>query len=75
MAKSPVPTLVIPEVVNRLEDPEIQKQIREWPVVVFEPTEETCPEAQPIDLLWTWPLMLIILAVKITIWWLISREK
>ncbi len=74
LARSPVPTLVIPEVVSRLDDPEIQKQIREWPVV-FEPTEETCPDALPIDLLWAWPLILILLAVKITFWWLFSREK
>lgn len=53
----------------------MQKQIREWPVVVFEPTEETCPDALPIDLLWAWPLILIVLAVKITLLWLISREK
>ena len=75
LAKSPVPTLVIPEVVSRLDDPEIQKQIREWPVVVFEPTEEPTPDALPIDLLWAWPLILIILAVKITFWWLLSKEK
>ena len=70
-----MPTLLIPEVVSRLDDPEMQKQIREWPVVVFEPTEETCPDALPIDLLWAWPLILIVLAVKITLLWLISREK
>ena len=75
LAESPVPILVIPEVVNHLDDPEIQNQIREWPVVVFEPTNEPCPKALEIDLLWAWPLLLIFLAVKITFWWLISRKK
>jgi deazaflavin-dependent oxidoreductase (nitroreductase family) len=75
LAKSPVPTLVIPEVVSRLDDPEIQRQIREWPVVVFEPTGENCPKALEVDLLWTWPLILILLAVKITFAWLASKDK
>lgn len=75
LEKSPVPTLVIPEVVRRLDDPEIQKQIHDWPVVVFESTDEPCPEALEFDLLWAWPLILFFLAVKLTFWWLISREK
>jgi len=75
LEKSPVPILVIPEVVKRLDDPEIQKQIHDWPVVVFEPTDEPCPDALEIDLLWAWPLILIFLAVKITILWFISRKK
>lgn len=75
LAKSPVPVLIIPEVIKRLDDPEVQKEIRKWPVVVFEPSEETCPEPLAIDLLWAWPFILLILAVKITVWWLMHREK
>ena len=75
LRKSPVPTLVIPDVVGSINDPEIQKQIRDWPVVLFEPTDEPCPKDLEIDLLWTWPLILFFLAVKITFWWLIRRRN
>ncbi len=64
LKESPVPLLVIPEVIEKINDPEIQKQIRDWPVVFFEPTDEPCPVDLEIDLLWTWPLILIFLAVK-----------
>ncbi|MBG0787666.1 MAG: nitroreductase family deazaflavin-dependent oxidoreductase [Anaerolineaceae bacterium] len=75
LKESPVPALVIPEVVEHLDDPEIQAQIREWPVVIFEPTEEPCPEPLAVDLYWAWPLILLALAFEITFWWLISRKK
>ena len=75
LKESPVPTLVIPEVVDHLNDPEVQAQIREWPVVLFEPTEEPCPEPLPVDLYWAWPLILLALAFQIVFWWLISRKK
>lgn len=73
--KSPIPTLVIPEVVAHLDDPEVQKQIRDWPVVFFEATDEPCPADLEIDLLWTWPLILLFLAFEITFWWLVHRKK
>ena len=75
LEKSPVPTLTIPEVVKQLDDPEIQAQIHEWPVVLFEPTEEPCPEPLKADLYWAWPLILLALAFQITFWWLLSRRK
>ncbi len=75
LKESPVPALVIPEVVEQLDDPKIQAQIREWPVVIFEPTEEPCPEPLAVDLSWAWPLILLALAFEITFWWLISRKK
>lgn len=75
LKESPVPALVIPEVIENLNDPEIRKQIRDWPVVFFEPTEEPCPADLEIDLLWAWPLILLFLAVKITFGWLVVRKK
>jgi deazaflavin-dependent oxidoreductase (nitroreductase family) len=75
LKKSPVPTLIIPEVVEHLNDPEIRKQILDWPVVLFEPTDEPCPAALEIDLIWTWPLILLFLAFEITFWWLVTRKK
>ncbi|QRN83127.1 nitroreductase family deazaflavin-dependent oxidoreductase [Chloroflexota bacterium] len=75
LKESPVPALVIPEIVEQLDDPKIQAQIREWPVVIFEPTEEPCPEPLAVDLYWAWPLILLALAFEITFWWLLSRKK
>jgi deazaflavin-dependent oxidoreductase (nitroreductase family) len=72
---SPITNMVIPDVVDNLEDPEVQAQIQEWPVVLFEPTAEPCPEPLPVDLFWAWPLILFALAFEITFWWLISRKK
>lgn len=75
LKKSPVSNLSIPDTIDRLDDPEIQAQVREWPAVLFEPTDEPCPEPLPADLFWTWPLILFALAFEITFWWLISRKK
>jgi deazaflavin-dependent oxidoreductase (nitroreductase family) len=75
LRKSPISTLTIPEIIENLSDPKIRKQIQEWPVVFFEPTDETCPAVLEIDLLWTWPLILLFLAFELTFWWLISRKK
>ncbi len=75
LRSSPVSNLAIPGIVHHLDDPGIQEQIKEWPVVIFEPTDEPCPEAVEIDLLWTWPLILLFLAFKITLWWLARRKR
>jgi deazaflavin-dependent oxidoreductase (nitroreductase family) len=72
---SPITNMVIPDVVDNLEDPEVQAQIQKWPVVLFQPTDEPCPEPLPVDLFWAWPLILFALAFEITFWWLISRKK
>ena len=72
---SPVPTLAAPDLVQHLDDPEVQAQIRDWPVVLFEPTGEPSPEPLTADLFWALPLILLALAFEITFWWLISRKK
>ena len=72
---SPVSALATPEVVNQLDDPEVQAQIHKWPVVLFEPTDEPCPEPLAVDLFWAWPLILFALAFEIAFWWLLSRKK
>ncbi len=73
--KSPIPALFVPEVVLHVDDPAVRKQIHDWPVVFFTMTDKPCPPAQKIDLLWTWPLILLILAFKIMLWWLIRRKR
>jgi deazaflavin-dependent oxidoreductase (nitroreductase family) len=75
LTKSPVSILSIPEVINNLDDPEVREQVRKWPVILFEPTDEPCPEPLEIDLLWAWPLILLFLALRITVRWLRSRKK
>jgi deazaflavin-dependent oxidoreductase (nitroreductase family) len=75
LTESPVSNLSIPEVINNMDDPEVQEQIRKWPVVLFEPTDEPCPEPLEIDLLWAWPLILLFLAFNILTRWLRFRQK
>ncbi len=75
LTHSPVAILVAPELVRKIDDPEIQKQIRKWPWLTFDPSDEPCPPALETDLLWAWPIILILLALRILIGWLIRRHK
>jgi deazaflavin-dependent oxidoreductase (nitroreductase family) len=72
---SPVSILTTPELVQKIDDPEVQEQIKTFPVVMFDPTDETCPPALETDLLWAWPIILLLLAVRIFTSWLWHRRS
>jgi len=54
---------------------DIMAQIKDLPVLTFEPTDKPCPPALEADLVWAWPLIFLGMAVDITILWLWSRKK
>ena len=75
LRNSPVTFLTDPQMDRKLDDPEIQAQIKNWPVLTFDPTDEPCPPPLEEDLVWAWPLILIGLALHILIGWLIQRKS
>lgn len=75
LENSPISILADPEMVRKMDDLEMQAQIKTWPVLTFDPTDEPCPPQLEEDLLWAWPLILIGLALHILINWLIHRRN
>jgi len=75
LRNSPVSRFSMPGIIQQLDDPEVQQEIKIWPVITFDPTDEPCPTPLDIDLLWTWPLILLGLAIKITLGWLSSKSR
>ncbi|MFN2304192.1 MAG: nitroreductase family deazaflavin-dependent oxidoreductase [Anaerolineales bacterium] len=75
LKSSPITKLTIPDLIGRLDKPEVRQAIKSWPVFTFDPTEETCPPHLEIDLLWCWPLILLGLALKIFTGWLCHHKN
>jgi len=57
-----------------LDKPEMRQALKTWPILTFDPTEETCPSPLETDLLWCWPLILLGIALAISIGWLCHRK-
>jgi deazaflavin-dependent oxidoreductase (nitroreductase family) len=72
---SPVSILTTPELVQKIDEVEVQEQFKAFPVVTFDPTDETCPPALETDLLWAWPIILLLLALRILTGWLWHRRS
>ncbi len=51
------------------------EQVKQWPALTFDPTDQPCPPPLEADLVWAWPLILLGMAFDITFWWLWRRKK
>lgn len=71
---SPVSILNKTDMLKQLEDPDVQEEIRQWPFLTFDHTEEACPEPLEPDLTWAWPLILLFSARAIIQCWLRHRK-
>ncbi len=72
---SPVTIIAEPAIISQLDDPDVQEAIKSWPVLTFDPTDKVCPPPLDADLVWSWPLILILTALNIFVGWLIQRKK
>jgi len=72
---SPVTNISDPEMVKQLDNPQVLKEIKEWPVLTFDGTQEPCPTPLEIDLAWTWPLILLFSAHTILLRWIKHRRR
>jgi deazaflavin-dependent oxidoreductase (nitroreductase family) len=72
---SPVSILTAPELVQKIDEPEVQELIKTWPIVTFDPTDEPCPSALEADLLWAWPIILLLTALRVLTGWLWHRKS
>lgn len=72
---SPISNLNDPEMLGELNKPEMLNQVKSWPVLTFDTTEEPCPPAVDPDLVWTWPLILLVLALNILVGWLLHKNQ
>ena len=71
---SPISNLSNPDKLAKLNDPEILAHIKTWPVWTFDKTIEPVPDAVEPDLVWTWPLIFLLLAINILVGWFINRS-
>lgn len=74
LKSSPVAKLSQPDLLEKLGSSEIRAAIKTWPILTFDPTDEACPPPLKSDLIWTWPLILIDIALFVFIYWLFSRN-
>jgi len=72
---SPVSILSSHGLVNQLDDQQIQKEIKHWPVLTFDSTQEPCPKPLEPDLTWAWPLILLFSARAVLRCWLRYRKR
>ncbi len=72
---SPVTNMSDPEMVKQLDNLQVQEEIKKWPVLTFESTQELCPSALETDLTWAWPLILLFTAHKIFQGWIRRRKR
>ncbi len=82
LTRSPVGRILMADYLASMEDrPEdiqsadIMSELKDLPVLTFDPTDKPCPPALEADLVWAWPIILLGMAVDITILWLWSRKK
>jgi len=72
---SPVSHFSEPARVNELYDLGIRGAIKKWPVMTFDPINESCPAPLEADLAWAWPLILLSGALLILKKWLYHRKR
>jgi len=72
---SPVSILSSHGLVNQLDDPKFQQEIKHWPVLTFDKTQEPCPKPLEPDLTWAWPLILLFSARAVLRCWLRYRKR
>ena len=72
---SPVSILSNPRMVNQLDNPKFQQEIKQWPVLTFDSTQELCPSPLEADLTWAWPLILLFSAREVFRCWLRHRKR
>ena len=75
LKSSPVSVLSNPGLIHQLDKPEIQQVIKTWPVLTFKPTQDPCPPPLEADLVWAWPFILILLAIKLLVGWMIIHSE
>ncbi len=59
LKSSPVAQLSEPGLAAQLEDGAVQEMIKNWPILIFEPSDDPCPPPLETDLAWAWPLILL----------------
>lgn len=72
---SPVGRLLMPDYFTAFQDADVLEEIKKLPVFTFDPTDEPCPTPLEADLVWAWPLILLVMAFDITFFWLLRRNK
>jgi deazaflavin-dependent oxidoreductase (nitroreductase family) len=70
LQSSPVAQLSEPVLVDQLDDAAIREIIQDWPILTFDHTNEPCPKPLKADLVWAWPLILLVGAGAILLLWL-----
>jgi deazaflavin-dependent oxidoreductase (nitroreductase family) len=75
LTHSPVGKLLIADSLEDHSQDEIIEQIKAWPILTFDTTDEPCPSPLEADLVWAWPLILLGMAFDITFLWLICKRK
>lgn len=74
LTHSPISKVFMADYLDDLHQSTILKQVKNWPVLTFDPTDLPSPPALEADLVWAWPLIFLLLAVNIFIGWLIQRQ-
>ncbi len=72
---SPISKIFFPEHLQELKDSETLAMIKSWPALTFDETNEHCPPALEMDLIWALPLILLGMAVDITLLWFFGRKS
>ena len=73
--ESPITNLFMTDYLEALSQADALDQVKKWDAITFDPTDGPCPPPLEEDLLWAWPLILILLALDILTGWLILRSK
>ena len=72
---SPIVSSEMKEQIDAHSESSIINQIKTWPVLTFDPAPATTIQPLTTDLVWAWPLILLMIALKIMILWLVNRKK
>ena len=72
---SPVAQLSEPELSEQPEDASLLDNIKNWPILTFDPTDQPCPPPLEADLVWAWPLILLSGAWLLLLGWLHHRNQ
>ncbi len=72
---SPIVSSEMKEQIDAHSESSIINQIKTWPVLTFNPAPATTIQPLTTDLVWAWPLILLLTAIKILVIWLLNRKK
>ncbi len=75
LTHSPIAKTFMEESLADFGQTKILDEIKSWPALTFDPTDESCPPPLEADLVWAWPLILLLFALNILTGWLIHRQK